>query len=245
MTFTFGIITNGENNEYLDLIIKSIQKENIPEYEIIIVGHYENNLNNQIKIINFDENIKKGWITKKKNLITENAKYDNIVYMHDYIILEEGWYNGWLKYGENFKACMNMVKNLNGERYRDWTLFPFAIIPDQRPIGSEGLLPYDLEINDNINKHIYFSGSYWVAKKNIMQEIPLDENKCWGQGEDVWWSAQYTSKYLFSMNSYSCVKLLKQKEVHWNFCSEKSINFVKNLNINTEERFKFLKKICK
>jgi hypothetical protein len=36
MNFTFGIITRGDNN--ISKIIKSIEEENIQNYEIIIVG---------------------------------------------------------------------------------------------------------------------------------------------------------------------------------------------------------------
>ena len=33
--------------------------------------------------------------SKKKNIITQNAKYENIVYMHDYIVLDNNWYKGY------------------------------------------------------------------------------------------------------------------------------------------------------
>ena len=39
MNFTFGIITNGENKKNLIKVINSINKINIPNYEIIIVGN--------------------------------------------------------------------------------------------------------------------------------------------------------------------------------------------------------------
>jgi hypothetical protein len=55
----------------------------------------------------FDETIKQGWITRKKNIITSLAQYENIVYMHDYIRLEEDWYKGQLESGNNFKIRMN------------------------------------------------------------------------------------------------------------------------------------------
>jgi hypothetical protein len=59
---------------------------------------------------------------------------------------------------------------------------------------------------------MYFSGSYWVAKKKIMQQVPLDESVCRGEGEDVIWSMQVRNLSDFSMNPYSSVRLLKFKQ---------------------------------
>ena len=36
---------------------------------------------------------------QEKNLITPNATYENIVFMHDYLILDEKWYEGYLDFG--------------------------------------------------------------------------------------------------------------------------------------------------
>lgn len=74
MDFTFGIVSNGDNQTFLNKVIDSIENENIPKYEIIIVGNVRIERTNTI-VIPFDETIKKGWITKKKNIITNNSKY--------------------------------------------------------------------------------------------------------------------------------------------------------------------------
>jgi hypothetical protein len=39
MEFTFGIITDGTQDIFLQLILNSIYEENIPHYEVIIVGN--------------------------------------------------------------------------------------------------------------------------------------------------------------------------------------------------------------
>ena len=83
MDFTFGIITNGNNDFFLSKVIDSIIKEKIPNYEIIVVGNTK--LLENIQVVNFDEKYKINWVTKKKNIITNLAKYENIVYLHDYI----------------------------------------------------------------------------------------------------------------------------------------------------------------
>jgi hypothetical protein len=239
MNFTFGIITNN-NITNLYKIIESIELQNIPNYEIIIVG-CNTNLNKQnCTCIPFDESIYPGWITKKKNIITQNAKYENIVYMHDYIILDQNWYNGFLTYGNNFDVVINPIKNLDGSRFRDWVLninflHGMKLINGKRTNPSIHALDEWIQVNENVVKkynininnqthylsydddgkkwqnYIYISGSYWVAKKNVMTDFPLNENLLHGQGEDVDWIQSLRNKYIISFNNISITKLLKHK----------------------------------
>jgi hypothetical protein len=86
MDFSFGIITDGNSDLNLLIIINSIYQQNIENFEIIIIGNSKIKKNDKINIINFDESLRSSWITKKKNIISENAKYENIVFLHDYVI---------------------------------------------------------------------------------------------------------------------------------------------------------------
>lgn len=220
MKFTFGIITDGNANTNLNPIVDSIEKQNIPEYEILVVGNNSISRKNT-KVISFDESIKPKWITRKNNLITLNSKYDNIVYTHDYIIFEDDWYDGYLKFGENFKICMNKILNSDSSRYIDWVIWPHnknfmdnIVLPNR-----ECLIPYDMT---HLSKYQYISGAYWVAKKDVMMEFPLDENLVWGQGDDVIWSRLVRKKYNFSINRFSSVKSLKLKETPFNITTEET-----------------------
>jgi hypothetical protein len=77
---------------------------------------------------------------------------------------------------------------------------------------------------------MYISGSYWVAKKNVMEEFPLEESLSWGQGEDTYWSKQIRQKYDFNMNINSEVKILKpNKERTFSEPNEELIKYLKNL----------------
>ncbi len=203
MNFTFGIITDGTNDDNICKIIDSIELQNIENKEIIIVGNSKIIVD---KNIEFDETIKSKWITRKKNIITENATYDNIVYLHDYIEFCVGWYEGFLVFGDDFSVCVNVILNSDGSRFRDWCIHN----PSQLGNRYAGIIPYN-ETPSSID--MYISGSYWVAKKHIMQEIKLDESLCWGQSEDIVWSNQISKKYDFKINTNSAVRLLKYKEL--------------------------------
>jgi hypothetical protein len=232
MDFTFGIITNGMEDDKINEIIDSIEEQNIPNYEIIIVGNSKV-CRSRTQIIEFDESIKKSWITKKKNTVTDYANFENIVYLHDYIKFDKDWYAGFLKFGNDFDLCMTKIVNPDETRYRDWCLCMWndprdesifgqknQLISDIVEPGMRCLLPYDEE---RFTNHMYFSGAYWVAKKNVMMEFPLNDELVWGQGEDVIWSIGVRKKYQFKMNKYSKVKLLKYKDPIYNIADHSTI----------------------
>lgn len=217
MDFTFGIITDGNYDYLINDIINSIEIEKIPNYEIIIVGNSKVNRVNTI-VVPFDEHIKSMWITKKKNIITQKSKYENIVFLHDYIRLCPGWYDGYLKFGNDFKACMNIILNLDDTRYRDWVLWENPVLNGETIVKrAEHIIPYYI---DNLSRYMYFSGAYWVAKKEIMEKYPLNEELVWNRGEDIEWSKKYRESHDFVMNTYSSVKLMKKKDPVYKFLTD-------------------------
>jgi hypothetical protein len=204
MNFTFGIITNHSN---INRTILSIEKLNIPIYEIIIVGgqYPETSI---IKHIPFDESIKPNWITKKKNMICQIAKYDNIVLLHDYIEFCEDWYTGFLTFGNDFDICISKILNKNDTRFRDYTIFPYT----NSHFTKRTLIPYDYPPSIKLSKILYISGSYYIIKKQIALQFQLDERLIWGDGEDVLLTKQLiNNNIIIKCNSYSTIKFLKYK----------------------------------
>ncbi len=226
MDFTFGIITAGGKESTINEIIDSIENENIPNYEIIIVGDCNIERKNTI-VIDFDESIKRAWITKKKNIITKKSNYENIVFLHDYIKLNEGWYNGHLKSGNDFSIRMDKIINHNGERFRDWCIWPHNYNEMDSFIGRDCLIPYTVK---HLSKYMYISGSYWVAKKYVMEKFPLNESFSWGDGEDVSWSKEVREHFIFNMNENSSVFIMKEgKDKVFDETGEDKINVLKLL----------------
>ena len=246
MDFTFGIITDGNSDNFIKLIIESIIRNNIPNYEIIIVGNTCIIPNDKITIYKFNENVKTGWITKKKNIIAFKAKYDNIVMLHDYVILTDNWYKGFLNYGNDFDWCVTKIVNNNGKRFRDYTLFPYKVdylninySPGDdidRYFNNNCLLPYDFVNTIKTNKYMYISGAYYIIKKHIATNFLLNEELVHCKGEDVEYSKRlHENNIIIKCNIFSSVALLKYKaSIDW----EKEINpfylnkFIKYCNNN-------------
>jgi len=241
MNFTFGVITavgeqhSTEWRDRMTATFDSIRRLNIPNYEIIVVGgpfvkdgRYSYGMHKYKDIVHipFDEdslpyNIKRknlikwgilpGWVTKKTNLITKNAKYDNIVCMHDYIMFDKDWYKGYLRFNKEtngkWDIAMNKIQNFLGQRCRDWLTWRHP------KYGFRENYPY----NETDTKNLYISGGYWVAKKHIMVKYPLNESWLWGgfimtpdgvdkkklAPVDVDWSQRVIRNNKYKMNQYS------------------------------------------
>jgi hypothetical protein len=73
----------------------------------------------------------------------------------------------------------------------------------------ENLLPYG---ETGLSRLMYFSGAYFVAKRRVMEELPLDERLSWGEGEDVVWSHRFRERYAFSMNAGSRVQIFGKRK---------------------------------
>ena len=193
--WTFGIITKGERNDWMEEIIQSIHKQKIPHYEIIVCGTYFDRKEKNFTYIPFSERDNKGWITKKKNLMARMARYENFCFLHDRIIIDKGWFSGVKKYGNCFELLGN-EQRLKGEDYRagDWLTFG-------GPLGTLSKIA-QLDYRDWDN-YIYMSGQLSIWKKFIWEKCPWDETLYWGE-EDVELSFRARDLgYIVRFNPYS------------------------------------------
>jgi hypothetical protein len=229
MRWSFGIITAGGESDRIKKIVQKIRCQtwncNTDKYEIIIIGGYKPDFlggrpasESIIVHLPFKEGEKAGWITKKKNMIGRAAQFQNICIMHDYVAPSGYWLDGFKRFGSDWLTCMTKIENKDGGRFRDWCAIHNDAwmkppIDDQQPPEGLGRL---LDYKDNTaGRWQYYSGAYFCVKKTVLQEVPLDNNRVWGQGEDVQWSRLLYKQYgqqAFTMNPHSYVRFLKQKE---------------------------------
>jgi len=223
--WSFGIISNDiivddvVTNENLSTIIDTIKQQKIDSdnYEIIIVGSNSKNKDfelGNIKFINFDETIKDKWITKKKNIIIEKSCFENIIIIHDYVVFDPKWYEGFLNFDPDWDVSMCKIFNKDGTRWRDWILWWCGSAPYILEHNNTLLAPNRLLYDDYsyINSDMYINGTVIIGKKTFLMENKLDENLAWGQGEDCEWSARCRGKWNYKMNINSKLRLLKQHD---------------------------------
>ena len=205
MQWTIGIVTNGQNDHFLKTVIESINVQSPSDnYEILVVGNTTLSFPNT-EVIPFDEFQKEGWITRKKNIIAQRAKYPNICLTHDYFYFHNHWFAGYEKFGEDWEVAMNVILNVDGSRFRDWVYWDNHY--------KDSILFVDYDDHSKVNK-MFISGGYFCVKKDYLLEHPLNENLCWGQGEDGDWTHRRRAEWKYRMNKFSTVQALKYKHAN-------------------------------
>lgn len=253
MKISFGIVYGPECNiDHLKNLVYSIQDqqwESDDEYEIILCGGILTNLNlsNYEKCFHlfFPENAKTGWITKKKNLIVKEAKFENIVLLHDYYLLDDFWFKGFKYFDElntEWKVIVNAIINVEGNRHSDWLINQkyMDILLIKCPELSDELMKIapnengprwvcGLPYTENLSKIQYISGGMIVAKKEVLKNIPLNEELTWGQAEDIEWSERLSTKYGLTFNPYSSCSLQKPGKWHVYEMADNVVNKLKEI----------------
>ena len=199
--FSFCIVTGYQDTARLSEIIDNICSLHIPECEILIIGgNRESYFHNSelVRFIDFDESIKPMWITKKKNILASEAKFENLVIMHDYHIFDPDWYINFKSFGTEWDICSCPQYLITGDRNpMDWSLW------DKPDYGKAWSLDYG---DWSQTEYMYISGGFFIVKKHVMLEEPLNESLGWNEEEDVEWSLRVRNKYVMKCNGKSVVR---------------------------------------
>lgn len=199
--WTFGMITKGDRNEWIEEIIQAIHKQKIPNYEIIVCGTYFDRKEKNFTYIPFKERDDRGWITKKKNLIVKAAKYENLCIFHDRIVLGDDWFSGMKKYGNCFELLCNK-QTLRGTTLRtgDWITYGRSTLNMPYSIAKLNYTDWD--------EYIYVGGMLTILKRHIARDCPWNETLYWGEEDVELTFRQRDCGYLARFNPYSNVTAL-------------------------------------
>ncbi len=201
--WSFGIISNGKNDNQVDKIINSILNMKVPQFEIKVCGEYRGKFKNKVKIIRLQKFDDKGWITKKKNKLVQNFQYENCCIVHDRIIFDKNWYKGMIKWGNHFEHLGCTQKYLN-KRTNDWLINEryFDIY-----FGFASLLDYQ-----DWSNHAFIGGQLHIFKKSIFLNRGWNNFLFWNEAEDYEISRYYNSKgHILRFNPYSEVNTLSSR----------------------------------
>ena len=177
--WSFGIITNGKNSNNVNNLISSINRQKIPNYEILICGpHYSDDPKVKVFDIEVDAKDIRAPITRKKNQIAENAIHENMIILHDRYLFPEDWYKKMIEYGNVYEMLVIPNIGQNGGRVNDW--IAFYGLPGQSFSYGTSLLSY----KEN-TESAYMQGGLMIIKRSIFNSMKLNENLYWGELEDV------------------------------------------------------------
>jgi hypothetical protein len=183
-SWSFGIVSDGRKNDRILAIIDQIKNFSIPQFEVVICGPPPaENLPDFVKILDdtdlyFDQRVP---ISKKKNRIIDQAKYNNLVLFHDRFNFPENWYDSIRKAGNYFDGfCIRIVdEETKMHRVQDWMTTSLDHYEFKKLFHKNGLIKYtNWHPNWNVN------GGFMIIKKHLIERVKLNPFLNWGECED-------------------------------------------------------------
>lgn len=194
-SFSFGIVSDGRKNAQVIECIRRIQKFKIPNYEILICGPSPFKSNEDIpRDVTILDDTGLTWdarapICRKKNMIIENAKFGNLLIMHDRIVLPLDWYERFKKHGNYYDiVCMPITAEQDASiRMNDWSTWRLK----QYDYYPKSFLSYE-----RWSENILINGGFIMLKSKIAKNCKMPFYLHWAENEDV----EYSKK--LSLNGY-------------------------------------------
>lgn len=177
--WTFGLLTTGKRLEYVNRFIASIEAYCDEPHEIIVVspvplGSLAQRPN--VRVVLFADRDELGWITRKKNLIGEQARYSDILVCHDRFELAPDFVPSFRSWGYSYGIAAARVRMPDGRRALDW-----AVVSSENHVWSAGgLLDYRAT-----SRYVYVPGGATIIRRAFWRDFRWNENLFWNEHEDV------------------------------------------------------------
>jgi len=208
-SWTFGIPVGPEDATVLNAVVKRILEIDIPNKEILLCGTPGSNFAYfaDVRIIGEDIPAPPVQICKKKNRLALEAKYSNLVILHDRVFLPKHFGEMIRRFGPHYplmtlqsmffdnRACMHP------RRYSDHGMAMGEIAQGMRGLHrnsgqSEMIAPAIFEAIEqtgfafaNCMRYSkdagYPTGSLYICRKEVWNAYPLDESLYWVEFEDI------------------------------------------------------------
>jgi hypothetical protein len=194
-----GIIYSGNSSE-IELLNKSIrglynQEEfNKSNSEIVVCGPSNGdysflfNYPDSLRVVYIDDVSKDGrfLISKKKNFLINNLKYENCILIHSRIQFEPNTLKNLNTNFEFISPQINLIEGNIKKRYIDFNHMG-SYDPTRITVGK--LVLSDYKPSNYLNKlkygQVYIDGGCMIFKRSILIKIPLNNNLAWFENEDV------------------------------------------------------------
>ena len=188
MDISFVIITCDGREQKAVSCIKSILNNNIPDFEIVLVG---GNIDVEENSHNIYEVLASGGVEEFKHIKTSPQEETNpsfkrnrgcevatksyICPLDEDMILSPYWYQGMKEFSKEFDILTCQIRNPDGTRGWDHASY-------QCPIKGHSILDPEEE-----SDFLYMSNGGWIMKRNVFDKVKYDEIK---------YCNQYTMKNL-------------------------------------------------
>jgi cellulose synthase/poly-beta-1,6-N-acetylglucosamine synthase-like glycosyltransferase len=179
--FSFVVITDGKEPDKLKRLIVSVETQNFPRVEVIVVR---------------DEK-QEGRLGALRNAGCRQAKYFRLIVLDDDMVLHPDFYPGLLRFEKetmyrNYQVTSCRIVNPDNTRYWDWKA---------HEDGKNWLLNYGEE-----DPAVSLTGGLCIFNQGVFQEVQWNEERRFNQEEDVDFSNRLKlAGYKIGFNPWSTV----------------------------------------
>lgn len=191
--WTFGILTSG-SSEAGGRMAADILALDLPDVEVIFCGPWPAGAPRDPRVgaIDLDRPEPRGWITRKKNLIVDAARHENVCLLHDRFRVTADWADALRSYGACFSVltfpqvfAVDKDRRFT-QRYADYQVL-FRTRDVQAALEARVFNGPDVlyAAYDDFYETAFVCGGLYVAKKSIWQRVKQDEGLFHCEWEDV------------------------------------------------------------
>ncbi|MBI4966310.1 MAG: hypothetical protein HY913_23730 [Desulfomonile tiedjei] len=173
--YSFGIITNGQRNDKLVKLIRSIRVQNIPHdsYEVLVAGCVDEIASMEgIRTFAMQDAASEGRLGAMRNVLARAASFNKFVSLDDDFLLHPNWADAVEEVKGDFDVATSIIVNPDLSRYCDWV----NIIENYTFLRA---------YHETFDKCQYVTGGYGIYKDFIFLEHSWNDNLGFYQGEDV------------------------------------------------------------
>lgn len=208
-SWTFGIPVGPGDATVLNAVVKRILEIDIPNKEIVLCGAPGNNFAyfDKVRIVGEDITAPPVQISKKKNRLALEAKYNNLVILHDRVFLPKHFGEMVRRFGPRYPLItlqsmfFDNRLSMHPRRYSDYAMVKGEIAQGLQGVqrSSDEAASIAPSVFTEIEKTgfcianpmrfnkdtSYPTGSLYVCRKEVWNAFPLAETLFWLEFEDV------------------------------------------------------------
>ncbi|MBG6289422.1 hypothetical protein [Pseudomonas nitroreducens] len=208
-SWTFGLPVGPEDATVLNAVVQRILELDIPNKEILLCGVPGKNFRyfDQVRIVGEDITAPPVQICKKKNRLAQEARYSNLVILHDRVFLPSHFGEMVRRFGPRYPLMtlqslfFDNVRNFGPRRYSDYGMAMGSIGQGMKGLhrtadAAVSIAPAlfaEIERTGfcfaspmRYSKDLsYPTGSLYICRKEVWNAFPLDESLLWAEFEDI------------------------------------------------------------
>lgn len=183
-SFEFAVITDGRKPDAVARFaasVAAIRGIDLIDWSIAICGPAESRTSfeqadQRIRYIDAPaEHARRGWITRKKNLIVSTSQADNLLIAHDRYEMPDAFLEQLFEFGPDFSVIVPGQYEQNGSAFPDW-----VTTGSQWTRTGSAMLQYG-----DYSPHAYVNGGVIIGKRAVLSRTAWNDLLFWGQYEDV------------------------------------------------------------